>query len=353
MKGLSEDQLKGKYSEEVVELQRQLKTKDEILKSYRSDHGQLEVFFGQVTDCIEPVTPLPVVYQKKKGKGSEVVAVMQISDGHMGAVQVGSEIENFNEFNPDICRQRQINYAHKFINWVEMHRTSYNIHECAVLVTGDLISGDIHDELKITNAFPSPVQVVKAAEVLSEQMSLVCQIFDKVTVHFIAEDNHARLVKKPQAKEAGYNSLNYLVGYIAKQTLALHSNLEFNLYPMYEKVVKVSTRNYLISHGHGLQGWMGIPWYSIGRHVGKEAQARMSIIMDDFVKAKEIGFHKYVFGHWHTPFDHPLYSCCGAVQGTDAYDHKSGRHAEPSQTSWMVHPKWGEFDRINFNLNTP
>ena len=351
MKKLTESDLRAQHSEGSQELQRQIKAGESLLSEYRKEHGRLELFFDKVISTIQPIDPIPVKPQPKSPrKGSPCVAVMQISDGHMGSVQQASEIENFNEFNPDVCRSRQIEYANKFVNWVSMHRAAYQVNECAILVTGDLISGDIHDELKITNAFPSPVQVVKAAEILVEQVAIVAQLFGKVSVHFISEDNHARLTKKPQAKEAGYNSLNYLVGYMAKAFLSKHENVDFNIYPMYEKVIHVSTRNYLISHGHGMTGWMGIPWYSIARHVGKEAQARMSIIMNEYSKAREIGFHKYVFGHWHTPFDSDLYSCCGSVQGTDAYDHKAGRHAVPSQSSWMVHPKWGEFDRINFDL---
>ena len=65
--------------------------------------------------------------------------------------------------------------------------------------------------------------------------------------------------------------------------------------------------------------------------------------MDDITKAKDYGFHKYVFGHWHMPFDHPLYSCCGSVSGTTAYDHRAGRYAKPSQSSWLVHQKHGEY----------
>jgi hypothetical protein len=42
---------------------------------------------------------------------------------------------------------------------------------------------------------------------------------------------------------------------------------------------------------------------------------------------------------------------CGAsLQGTDAYDHQAGRYANPGQSAWLVHPKHGEFNRINFNL---
>lgn len=174
--------------------------------------------------------------------------------------------------------------------------------------------------------------------------------FKFVRVHFVSEDNHSRLTKKPQAKEAGMNSLNYLVGYMAKTHLLNFLNVSFDIYPMNEKVISVNDRLYLITHGHTIRGWMGVPWYGVERKVGKEALARMQIIMQEFERAKEIGFHKYVFGHFHTPIDTPLYSCGASLQGTDAYDHQAGRYANPGQSAWLVHPKHGEFNRINFNL---
>ena len=78
--------------------------------------------------------------------------------------------------------------------------------------------------------------------------------------------------------------------------------------------------------------------------------ARQSIIMGDILRAKEIGFNKVLHGHFPQPFDTTLFSCGGSVSGTDAYDHQAGRHAVPSQSAWMVHPVWGEFNRTNFNL---
>jgi hypothetical protein len=348
---LSEQQLRERHGEKVQELERQLRDKDAILETYRREHGKLEIFFDTINKLIQPIIAPPRIHIKQTGKGSPVTAVMQISDAHMGSVQVADEIEGFNEFNPDICEQRQIKYVQSFVEWVNMHRASYVINECSVIVTGDLISGDIHDELKVTNAFPMPVQVVKAAEVLTMQLSLLAPHFTKVTVHFLVEDNHARLTKKPQSKEAGYNSMNYLVGKIASIYLSRHENVEFNIYPQFEKVIRVENRQYLISHGHKIMGWMGVPWYSIERRVSKESTARMQIIMNDLNMAKQIGFHKYIFGHWHTPFDATMYSCCGSVSGCDAYDHASGRFSKPSQSAWMVHAKHGEFNRINFDLS--
>jgi len=348
---INENELREQQSEIVQELRSQIAQQDTVLDGYKKAHGKLEDFFARLSSAILPVLPLESVYEKGSGKvGSPCAAVMRISDGHMGSVQLPDEIEGFGEFNPELCRSRQVDYAQRFCKWVDVNRGAYQIDEVHVIVTGDLISGDIHEELRVTNAFPTPVQCVRAAEVLVEQIRIVAADFASVVVHFLVEDNHARLTQKPQAKEAGYNSLNYVVGKMAEIYLSKIENVEFNIYPQYEKVIHVLNRQYLIAHGHGIRGWMGIPWYSIERHVGKEAKNRLQIIMDDVTRAKDIGFHKYLFGHYHTYFETDLYSCCPSVSGTDAYDHKNGRHAAPGQSSWLVHPKHAEFNWINFNL---
>jgi hypothetical protein len=338
-------------SEQVKELKAQLLEKDRILESYKKNHGQMEIFFNAVLASIKAMEPKPILYKPSvKRSASKVEAVMQITDAHMGAVQEAREIEGFNEFNPEICRARQLDYAERFCKWIDRHRLGQDINKVNVLVTGDLISGDIHQELQVTNAFPVTMQVVEAAKVLSEQLSIVCQNFEDVVVHFIGADNHGRLTRKPQAKQEGLNSLNYLVGVLAQAYTKKFPNLEFNVYPMHEKVVTCLNRNYLIAHGHGMKSWLGIPYYAAERKLGKEFQARMQLIMDQKLKMAEIGFNKMVVGHFHVPINAPMYSFCGSVQGTDAYDHKDGRYAPPSQAAWLIHERWKESGRVDFEL---
>jgi len=344
------NQWESDNSEMVRELKAQLDEKDRILDSYKKEHGKLEIFFNSVIANIKPIKSHPQVYVPPEKSSTPVVAVMQICDAHMGAVQDADEIEGFNEFNPDVCRSRQLDFASRYIKWADRHRMAYTINDLVILVTGDLISGDIHDELKITNAFPITVQVVEAAKVLSEQVSTLAPNFNRVTVHFIGADNHGRLTRKPQAKQEGLNNMNYLVGVLAQSYLKGIDNVTFNIYPMHEKVVRVSNRNYLITHGHGMKAWMGIPWYAAERKAGREAQSRMQLIMDQKLQMHEAGFNKFVFSHFHTPIDTLMYSCGGSVQGTDAYDHKAGRYAPPSQPGWLVSPKYKEFGRVDFEL---
>ena len=346
---LDENQLKSEYSEKSIELRRQNAELKTVLQSYRREHGKLEVFFEQVVEAIRPVAPLPPVSFEKKG-GTPVMPVMHLTDLHVGATQEPNEIEGFNAYSPEIAQRRLEDFAARWLRWTDYQRKAYTINNAAVIITGDLISGDIHDELRITNAYPSPVQVAEASRMIAAVIAQIAPYFHSVAVHFVSEDNHSRLTKKPQAKEAGLNSLNYLVGKMIEAYVKDLDNVKMNIYPMLEKVISVNDRLYLVSHGHNVRGWMGVPWYGVERKVSKEAQSRLHLIMQEVDRAREIGFHKYVFGHFHTPIDTPLYSCGASLQGTDAYDHQAGRYANPGQSAWLVHPKNGEFNRINFNL---
>ena len=187
------------------------------------------------------------------------------------------------------------------------------------------------------------MQAVESGILLSDQIALLAPHFPKVKIEFIVEDNHSRLQKKPQAKEAGLNSLNYVVGFIAKERLSKHKNVEFNIYPQLEAVIEVKGRRYLITHGHNIKSVLSIPWYGLDRKVGREATKRMNA--PDRTK-----FHKIVLGHFHTPMLTSFYIVGGSVGGTTAYDHACGRHAEPSQSSWLVHKSHGEFNYVAWSL---
>lgn len=347
----TEEQIRSEHSEKTTELRRIIAEQKSILQSYRREHGKLEVFFDEVREAITPVKEYEPVKQKGAVRsGVMIEPVFHITDTHKGAVQEPNEIEGFNAFNPEIATERSIRFAEEAVKWANIQKQAYRIEECSVIITGDLISGDIHDELRITNAYPTPVQVVETAKDIAQQIQIIAPHFRKVKVHFIVEDNHSRLTKKPQAKEAGQNSLNYLVGSMLQAYIASLSNVEMHIYPMLEKVIEVNGRLYLISHGHNVRGWMGVPWYGIERKVGKEAQARLQIIMQEAERAREIGFHKYILGHFHTAFFGRLYFLGASLSGTDAYDHQVGRYDNPGQNAWLTHPKHGEFNMITFVL---
>lgn len=334
---------------EIHSLRRTVSDLKSEIKRMQADYGDLKGYFRDLDSVASDLIlePRPKVYNPKPTKkkvSSPCIAVGHWSDFHYGAVQEAEEIEGINSYSPELCETRMRGWIQNFLNWVEVLRSGYTINECVILDTGDNISGDIHRELSITNAFPTPVQAFKCGILKADLVSMLIPHFSKVRVEFVTPDNHSRLTKKPQAKQAGLNTHNYVVGHVAKLILQNFKDVEFNIYYSSNKAVVVAGRSYLLTHGHDVMGWAGFPYYGIERKVAREALARMW--EPDYNK-----FHKVIMGHWHAPLAHPYYWINGSVSGTDAYDRKQGRKSLPTQCAWIVHPKRGEFNRTEFLLS--
>ena len=356
--GRTKAEFKGEYDpgEEIKHLRGEIKRMEGERESYEKEHGSLKILFRELWDNVDAIEPPKINYKApaKSKVANPVIHVSHWCDWHDGAVQEPEEIEGFREFNPEILRRELRNCERDQLEWCELHRTSYTINERRNLVTGDLISGGIHPELLWTNAYPEPVQAIRAGELLAEIVAMQSPHYQKVVVDFVTEDNHSRLTKKPQASEGGINTWNYVVGFFAKERLRDFENVEFNVYPVLQKVVKVGGRQYLITHGHHVRGWSGFPYYGIERKVGREAVKRMRRVLKDAVfdvrESINTLFHRVICGHWHAPMTHPWFWIGGSASGTTAYDHREGRESDPIQCSWMVHPKHGEFDRTDWLL---
>ncbi len=348
IKSLKDIQQDAEPDVEVLALRRQVDGLKTEVKSLQADYGDLKGYFRDL-DAVALSLKIPKIPQIYKPAKEEVtvdtpcIAVKHWSDWHYGAIQEADEIEDVNSFSPEILKARISNLCDDFVKWITVLREGYRIDECVILDTGDNISGDIHRELSITNAFPTPVQAFEIGVFKGEMLSKLAPHFKKLRVEFIVPDNHSRLTKKPQSKQQGMNSHNYVVGHVAKLICSNQKNIELNIHLPMLKVVNVANRKYLLTHGHGVQGWMGIPYYGIERKAGREAMIRLN-------GPDKNRFHRIIQGHFHAPLTHPYFWINGSASGTDAFDHKCGRRSIPIQCGWMVHPKHGEFNRTEFNL---
>lgn len=308
--------------------------------------GETEAVFDTMKAELGAITVLnPVVHNSKtKGArvGAPITAVVVLGDWHIGEYTESDQIEEFNQFSWDIAQKRAYYLGKKFISWVGVQRTSAVIDELVVIVVGDMISGDIHPELQATNEFPTPVQAVRAGVLVSKTIAELSAHFKKVRVEFITLDNHSRLTRKPQWKDGGKNSYGYIVGWVAMERLRAIKNVKFNLHIGMKTLVEVQGFKYLCMHGHQIKGWAGIPWYGTDRQVAKESKSRR--------RKPNQNFDKVIMGHFHQPLWTTDYIINGSLSGTSELDHGQGRHAEPCQVAFLVHPKYGEMNKIEFEV---
>lgn len=307
--------------------------------------GANEDFLDEFRGALSSIKPLEAVrYVPKDRKvGHPMSAVAVFSDWHIGEVIRPSEVEGFNSFSWEIAQKRMYYFGKKFTDWITVQQSVGCIDELVVVVVGDMISGDLHHELVAHNEFPSPEQAIRAGCLLSKTVAELAPHFKKVRVEFIVIDNHSRLTRKMQFKGGGDNSFGNVVGFVAKERLRSHHNVEFNLHKSIQEIVEVRGRKYLCGHGATIKGFAGIPWYGVERKVAKEAKARRRMVQDK-------SFDKLILGHYHTPILTPDFMMNGSLSGTSEYDHGEGRHANPCQVAFLVHPKIGEVQWNEFYL---
>ena len=337
MTGKTFEQFKSEYApdQEVAHLRAKVSELERRLKAEQDLTGEARIITLALTEAIQAATPKKIEYKKQKSTESPLTHVMQLTDLHNGEVTKRDEVDGFGEFNPDIFDARLADLGRKILAQTAVLRAGYNIPRLHILGTGDYISGDIHEELQVTNAYPAPVQAVTCGLRLGALVEMMAPHFSEVLVDMITLDNHGRMGKKNQASEGGENNWGYVVAHIVKQYLSRHSNVDVRIHAKASALIEIGKERYLLFHGHQIKGWAGIPYYGFDRRVAMEAVKRMNV--------PESAFTKMVIGHFHTAMDSPNWLIGGSLSGTNAFDHGSGRHAPAHQTSWLVHPSHGQF----------
>lgn len=313
-------------------------------KRLRQVVGKQEALFADLKTAIVAAKPFAkhkIDPTKSLKVTHPVSAVGLASDWHIGQVTPKDETEGFGEFNYAIAQRRVFEYADALIKWVAVQRSGYAIPNLHLFSLSDHISGDIHDELKITNEFPLPVQTVKAGMLLGEFVRRLAPHFEIVTVEANSADNHSRLTRKPQTSQKAANSMAYIVHFIAREHCRDIPNVVFNMPLQTQFVVDVQGWKFLLEHGDNIRGWGGIPHYGLQRKKSQEALKRMNT---------DMGFDYWCIGHFHCPDVLGNLYMNGALTGTTTYDHACGRHSEPVQVGFLVHPKKGVFNHVKFKL---
>jgi len=302
----------------------------------REATGEAMEIVHALQSAIEQARPVKMQYRETPSSLAECTHVLHLTDWHYGAVTQRDEVDGFGEFNPDIAEKRIRRLGECIIKKTIAQRAGYCVPHLRIIGTADFISGGIHQELLVTNAFPEPVQAVKCGYAMGALFAMFSPHFATVSVDLVTLDNHGRLTKKPQAAEGGLNNWCYVVAEIAKRHVQSLDNVTVRVHAKPSALIAVGPERYLAFHGHQIKGWGGIPYYGLDRRVAMEAVKRMGL--------PEVAFTKLVSGHLHHALNGMTWNLGGSLSGTDSFDHSCGRHAKPHQTAWFVHPEHGEFD---------
>jgi hypothetical protein len=266
--------------------------------------------------------------------------ILPLSDLHMGEVIDLAQMGGLNSFNEVIARARLERLFARAVKLATVHWTGPPPAAFYVPLMGDLVSGEIHDELAKTNDLLSIPAVRAMSEALIGGLDLLARAFPDTPVHVVSvPGNHGRTTRKPEAKGFALDSYDTLVAWCVESWFAAkgQSQITFSAPASGDAVVNIHGWNVLFTHGdrigsRGGAGFVG-PAATIARGFQK-------LTMD--YAAQGVMIDVIVVGHFHTALELSQGFANGCLPGPSEYSKMLRMRPEPAcQWFLAIHPKHG------------
>jgi len=297
-----------------------------------------------------------------KIKGNSVQSMIApLTDTHIGDNVELEEMMGLNEYNIDIFNKRLYGWANQVITLAELRRNSAEVGELIVPMLGDMISGDIHEELARTNNDHCMGQMIRGANLISQALMLIAPHFDKVRVPCVV-GNHGRMTRKPPMKNK-YMDWDYMLYQWISVFCQDQKNIEFHIPKTFMTTINVCNRNILLAHGDFING--GGSGTSINRGVSnmrnvlsfrKGLKEELNHIQDNSLESIPDNYDSALLGHFHRIDEIDIGTgavhICGCMKGGDEFAMQRVQAInKPRQLVLYYHPKYGEIGKEIIYLN--
>jgi hypothetical protein len=330
--GLDAQQLSD---QDRLHLQDRLRDLEATLKSERrerlSEDRIRDEIFGLAKTTIAP--PAWATEAMRKADRPGIPSVLW-SDWHWGEVVLPGQIHGKNEFNVAIAKKRLQRLVSRTIGLCFSHMTNPDYPGIVVNLGGDLVSGDIHDELVETNELTSAQTLIDIVGALSWALETLADRFGRVWVVAVA-GNHGRMTKKPRAKNRAFTNFDWVIAQLLNRHFSKDKRFSWLIPDGPDAWYRVYSHRYLLTHGDQFRGGDGI----IG--------ALGPILRGDTKKRArnsnlELGYDTMLLGHWHQYLSLRRVIVNGALKGYDEYAAQNNFAFEPPiQALWFTHQRYG------------
>lgn len=219
-------------------------------------------------------------------------ALMLISDVHYGI-----DIKNIiNEYNPTIAKERINKLTYKTIEYCEVNK----VKTLNILLAGDLISGIIHNNLRLQNTEDVISQIINLSEILAQMFTVLGKKIHNIKIHYTV-GNHSRVSgNKNDAIES--ENFEYLIPWHLSSRLNGIENIEI-IKSKFDEIVHMNILGYDILGVHGQND-------------------RLGSVIHDLTKLTRIIPYMICYGHLHKDYrneDGTIVVVNGSLSGIDEY----------------------------------
>ena len=260
------------------------------------------------------------------------------SDWHWAEVVEAAMVNFVIAYELKIARARVRTLVQKIISLAKYHQVGAKYPGIVVCLGGDMLSGDIHEELSQTNEVAMAPAFVDLFGVLVWALTTLAEEFGRVFVVCVA-GNHTRTTTRSTYKDSVHKTWDWLLGTMLERHFANDKRFAFLVPNNSDAHFEVAGHRFLLTHGNnlGVAGGDGII-EALGLIIRGDVKARRQ---SDSVG---LGYETLLLGHWHQSVPIvPRVVVNGCLVGYSEYakDRLRAPYEPPSQTMLMVHPSVG------------
>lgn len=325
---------------ELGQLRRELRTeRDKVthLAQELEESRRLLALFDQ----IEYADPQPPKWTREPSKKRHAAtAVLLITDTHFDEIVNPDEIMGVNAYNREIAYQR---IERAFSGAARVAREllgGWSFDGAVVLFGGDIVTGEIHDELTETNEATVIDTMIHWLEPLAAGIKLLREEFGRVHVAGVV-GNHGRNTRKPRAKRRVRDNFDWAIYRLLARDFRRHKTVTFQVEDSPDAIVPIYDTRLLLTHGDQFRGGTGISGALAPLMLGEHRKRRKHSAAVHQGRP-DLDYDVMVMGHWHQRVVLPGLIVGDTLKGYDEYAAVSNfPFAPPSQELMVVAPDHG------------
>jgi hypothetical protein len=286
-----------------------------------------------IVETIEDITISPPHWLVPSSpKRSSATLVVMLSDTHFDEVVNPDEMEGLNAYNREIAVMRMEKWAQNVIKLSRHYLSGVSYDGVVVILGGDIFTGDIHEELSITNDDTMIGSLLFWSEQLAAAIEMLTNEFKKCHVVSVV-GNHGRTTRKPRMKQRVKTNFDWLLAKMVERHFSRDKRVTFTIPESADAFINIYEHGHLITHGDQVSGGGGIggiypPIMRMrARKEGRYLQTGKS-------------FKTLWLGHWHQYISTPSMVVNGSMKGFDEYAMIMGFSFEqPQQALAIITPE--------------
>lgn len=301
------------------------------LKAMAAQDSALATLYARLAD--HPADPPKWLAAKpKRGtKKSPVIATAFLSDCHFDEVVDPVQINRVNSYNRAVAEQRLRTFFEKVQMLCDTY-LNFDVQGLVLPLGGDMVSGNIHEELKETNEAYILETCLHWADRLQAGIEMMARHFPTVHIPTVV-GNHGRQTRKPRAKGRTQDNFDWLIYKLLE--LRAPKNVTYQVGLDADVRWPVYAHRYQMTHGDQFRGGSG--WGGLASPIMRGDQKKR--VREEATKTP---YHTLIMGHWHSFRDFGRVIINGSLKGYDEYAHLENFEFEvPQQAFWLTAPEHG------------